>query len=100
MRTAVRATVICATALFFLTPGTAFAQATGGIAGIVADESGAVMPGVTIEVTNAATGQTRSVTTNADGYYSVPQVQPGTYAVKATLSGFKAVTRSGIPVTV
>jgi hypothetical protein len=81
-------------------PRVALAQATGAVAGVVTDESGAVMPGVTIEVASAATGQTRSVVTSADGHYTVPQVQPGTYSVKATLSGFKSVTRSEIPVTV
>src|SRR5438093_8892525 len=78
----------------------AAAQATGAIAGVVTDESGAVVPGVTIDVTNAATGQARSAVSGADGFYSIPQVQPGSYTVKAMLGGFKPVVRPNIPVSV
>ena len=53
------------------------AQATGTIAGTVTDESGAVLPGVTIEVTNIGTGQTRAAVTGDDGYYTVPLLRPG-----------------------
>jgi len=78
----------------------AYAQATGSIAGVVTDESGGVMPGVTIEVTNTATGQIRSTVTGADGYFAVPLLQPGSYDVKATLTGFKPILRTGTVVSV
>ena len=52
------------------------------------------MPGVTVEVTNTATGQMRNAVTGADGYYAVPLLQPGPYEVKATLAGFKPVARA------
>ena len=81
-------------------PAFAHAQATGAIAGVITDETGALVPGVTVDATNAATGQARSAVSGADGYYSMPQIAPGTYTVKATLSGFKAVTRPNIVVTV
>ena len=58
-----------------------------------------MLPGVTVSVTNTATNQTRSAVTGADGYYSVPLLPPGPYNVKATLTGFKTVTREGITVT-
>jgi Carboxypeptidase regulatory-like domain/TonB dependent receptor/TonB-dependent Receptor Plug Domain len=76
------------------------AQATGSIAGSVTDESGAVLPGVTIEVTHTGTNQTRTVVTRDDGFYSVPLLQPGGYSVKGTLPGFKTFIREGITVTV
>nr|MBA3271273.1 carboxypeptidase regulatory-like domain-containing protein [Acidobacteriota bacterium] len=76
------------------------AQATGNIAGIVTDDSGAVLPGVTIEVTNTNTGQTRGAVTRADGYFSLPLLQPGVYQIKGTLSGFKTFVREGVTVTV
>jgi hypothetical protein len=91
---------VCAALLTCLVPSAVFAQAAGTIAGVITDESGAVMPGVTVDVTNEATGQTRSVLTGADGYYGVPQVQPGVYTVKATIGGFKPVVRPGIAVSV
>ena len=78
----------------------AYAQATGGIAGLVTDQSGAVLPGVLIEVTNASTSQTRTATTGDDGFYTVPLLQPGPYVLKATLQGFRGVSRQGITVTV
>ena len=69
-----------------LMPAAAYAQATGSLTGIVTDQSGAVMPGVTIDVTNVATNQTRNAVTGTDGFYSVLLLQPGRYDVKATLS--------------
>ena len=98
-RTLIAATTLSAAMLLCLAPAAA-AQATGAIAGVIADETGAVMPGVTVEVRNTSTGQTRSVVSGADGFFSVPQVQPGTYAVTATLAGFKPVVRPSIVVSV
>ena len=86
--------------LLGLVPRAATAQATGSIAGVISDESGAVLPGVTVEVTNTATGQLRTAVTGADGYYTVPLLQPGSYEVKATLTGFKPILRKGNTVTV
>src|SRR6185312_4322948 len=76
------------------------AQATGTVAGVVTDESGAVMPGVTIEIANTATGLVRSAVTSADGYFAVPLLQPGSYEVRATLTGFKPVLTTGTVVSV
>jgi outer membrane receptor protein involved in Fe transport len=81
-------------------PAAAFAQATGGLTGVITDDSGAVLPGVTVEVKNTATGQVRNTLTGADGFYTVPLLQPGKYEVRATLAGFKPVLRQGIDVTV
>ena len=78
----------------------AHAQATGALAGVATDDSGAVMPGVTVTVTNTATNQVRTVVTGSDGYYYVPLLPPGRYDVKATLAGFKTVIREGITVEV
>ncbi|MGH9349028.1 MAG: carboxypeptidase regulatory-like domain-containing protein [Vicinamibacterales bacterium] len=93
---------MCASAvtLALAIPTGAYAQATGAIAGVVTDESGAVMPGVTIDVTNTGTNQVRTAVTGPDGYYSVPLVQPGRYSVKGTLDGFKTFVRDGVTVTV
>jgi hypothetical protein len=100
MRRPLLIAIAIAMALGWLGPRTAWAQATGSIAGIVTDSSGAVLPGVTVEVTNTATNQVRTATTGPDGYYSVPLLQPGRYDVKATLSGFRTFLRQAITVTV
>jgi hypothetical protein len=89
-----------AMALVWLTPAAAFAQATGTITGVVTDESGAVMPGVTIEVTNTATNQSRTAVTGGDGFFSFPLLQPGPYRVAATLQGFRTSVREGVRVAV
>src|SRR5689334_16183983 len=78
----------------------AAAQATGSITGLITDQSGAIVPGVSVEATNTATGIVRTTTSGADGFYSVPLVQPGRYTVKATLSGFKPVVREAVDVSV
>jgi outer membrane receptor protein involved in Fe transport len=83
-----------------LVPVLAAAQATGQINGLVADTSGAVLPGVTIEVTNVATGAVRTAVTGNDGLYTVPLLQPGDYNVKASLNGFRTALRENVRVTV
>ncbi len=83
-----------------LLPAPLFAQATGQINGIVTDTSGAVLPGVTVEATNTATGAVRSAVTGADGLYTLPLIQPGVYDVRATLSGFRVGLQEGVRVTV
>ncbi len=86
--------------LLGLAPSLAHAQATGSISGTAKDESGAVLPGVTIEATNTATNATRTAITGADGFYTLPLLPPGTYTVKASLAGFATLSRSGVKVNV
>jgi outer membrane receptor protein involved in Fe transport len=81
-------------------PSAAEAQATGAISGVVADDSGAVLPGATVEATNQATAQVRTATTGSDGFYTLPLLPPGLYKVAATLTGFAPLTREGVRVTV
>jgi len=72
-----------------LTGGVALAQvATGTISGIISDPAGAVIPESTVTLTNSATGQVFTSTTNANGFYSFPALQPGQYQVEATRRGF------------
>ena len=70
-----------------LAPSAAWAQAT--LAGTVKDASGAVLPGVTVEASSPVLiEKTRSATTDATGQYRIESLQPGTYTVTFTLSGF------------
>lgn len=100
MGTRLLTALACLMALGLVRPPAALAQATGTIAGVVTDESGAVLPGATVEVTNTATGQTRMAVTGADGHFTVPLLQPGSYDVKMTLEGFRVFVRQGVTVTV
>src|SRR5438093_10601101 len=55
---------------------------------------------VQITINNLATGVTRDVTTNDGGFYSAPNLLPGTYLAKFSAKGFKTEARSGIALTV
>ena len=58
-------------------------QGTAQISGRITDEQGAMLPGVSIAITNEATGVSREVTSSAEGAYSASQLVPGTYRVVA-----------------
>jgi hypothetical protein len=93
-----RRVVICTAVLcagIVLAPASAYAQA--GIAGIVKDTTGAVMPGVTVEASSPALiEKTRVVVSDSAGQYKIVDLLPGTYQVSYTLAGFKTVRRAGI----
>ena len=95
-----RSAIACLIACICLLPSRAAAQATGAITGVATDPSGAVLPGVTVDVTNRETGQVRTAVTGGDGFYTIPLVTPGLYQVKATLAGFRTTIRAGITVAV
>jgi hypothetical protein len=100
MRNALGSAALACAGLLCLGVATARAQATGSITGAVTDASGALVPGVTIEATNTATSLVRTAVTEPDGHYTVRQLPPGLYAIRATLSGFKTVLREGVTVAV
>ena len=78
-----------------------FAQATtGSISGTVVDESGAIMPGVTITVTNIDTGVARTQVSDTNGRYRVLSLGPGSYELVAELQGFTLVKRTGLTVAI
>ena len=73
---------------------------TGTVRGVVVDPQGAVIPNATVTVTNPATGLTRTVTSKGDGTYQVPQLNPGTYKIEVTISGFDKLTAQDVVLTV
>src|SRR5687768_9246685 len=73
---------------------------TGTILGTVSDPSGAVLPGVNINIINTGTNQTRTTITNESGNFTAASLQIGTYRVEAELPGFKKEIRSGITLQV
>ncbi len=72
--------------------------ANGAIEGTVVDNSGGVLPGVTVTVTNVETGTVRSVITNESGLYRAPLLPLGAYRVTAELQGFKKFEQVGVTV--
>jgi hypothetical protein len=86
--------------LLALIPASAFAQATGQVAGVVTDPTGRVIAGASIELTNTGTGQARATKSGGDGTYTFPLVNPGTYQVKVTVSGFKTELTEAVEVLV
>jgi hypothetical protein len=70
------------------------------ILGTVMDQSGSVVPSVSIILTNAETGQNYTTVSNSAGQYVVPGVRIGSYSIKADLQGFKTWTTSGVVVRV
>jgi hypothetical protein len=82
-------------------PALVHAQVAGGnISGTVTDSSARVIGNVQIKITNVATGVTREVTTNDEGFYSAPNLLPGTYEVKFAAPGFRSEVHKNIEVTV
>ncbi len=68
----------------------------GTITGVVRDASGSLVPGAAVTATNRGTNAVTTVTTNADGLYSLRNLPIGTYSVNFTLSGFLPYTQEGI----
>jgi hypothetical protein len=88
---------LAALALVAIAAGPALAQSDRGqIAGFVKDQSGAVIPGATVTITNTQTQQSQNNVTDGSGYYAFPALQPGTYNVSVELQGFKTAVTSGI----
>src|SRR4029434_1358393 len=63
------------------------------LTGTVTDASGAVLPGVTITVTNTATKTVRTVVTDNVGEYVLPNIDAGVYRITTAISGFAVQTR-------
>ncbi|MBP1619469.1 MAG: hypothetical protein H6Q02_236 [Acidobacteria bacterium] len=94
-----RFTAVLVVALAALFAGAAMAQSdftTARIAGVVKDGAGVVLPGVTVEAKNAATGLVESTVTDVDGAYRLINLPTGTYSVTATLAGFATVTAENV----
>ena len=69
----------------------AAAQATAALTGTVVDESGAVMPGAAVVVTNLATMIDRRTATGSNGQFTVPLLNPGRYIVHVQRDGFTPI---------
>lgn len=79
-----------------LTASVAWAQATAQLNGRVTDDTGSVLPGATVTVTQTATGFTRTVVTDSSGAYILPNLPIGPYRLEVTLQGFRTSVQTGI----
>ena len=93
--------VLCVVVGFLLPVMPAFGQ--GGVAevnGSVTDQTGSVLPGVTITLTEETTGLQRTVVTNESGRFVISALTPGRYTIQGELTGFQTQTRTGVAVLV
>lgn len=99
MKNSTRRALLFLAAVALVLPCTIAAQGLqNAVLGQTKDASGGVLPGVTVTVTNVATGVARTATTDQVGNYVVPSLVAGTYTVKAELSGFKTEVTSNVAV--
>ncbi len=90
-------TILTIAALAVLVPTVVGAQSgAASVTGLVTDETGGALPGVTVTATNTASGVTFVAVANEAGNYTMPALLVGTYEVKAELAGFRTATRPGI----
>src|SRR5581483_1492795 len=73
---------------------------TGALSGTVTDTGGAVVTDAQVVVTNEVTGEARTVTTQQNGAFLVPLLQPGSYRIEVVKSGFKKAMKSELKVSV
>jgi hypothetical protein len=78
----------------------AFAQANSELTGIVKDQSGAVVAGATIVLTDPATGIARTTVSGSTGLYDISGLNPANYNLKVTAGGFASFVQYGIPINV
>src|SRR5262249_51355139 len=98
MRTIARAALIIAGLLTLPVPSSG--QALGTVAGVIKDSSGAILPGVTVEVASPVLiEKVREAVSDGTGQYRIINLPPGTYSVTFTLTGFSTIKREGVDVT-
>src|SRR3984957_13539842 len=86
-------------ALVLIGSGTVVAQSTfGSVRGVAQDDSGAVLPGAQITLHSLDENTDRQVKTDADGGFTIENVKPGRYSLRAAISGFAETVMNGISV--
>src|SRR5215469_3932750 len=93
---------LCRLGLFILlaASGVAHGQAVGTILGTVTDNTGAVLPGATVQITNIANGIAQNTVTSSAGDYTVPFLRPGQYRVIFKANGFGEVVVNNVTLVV
>src|SRR5437667_11602576 len=79
-----------------LTCGAVLGQSTAQVSGAVKDQTGAVLPGTEVTMTQTETGLKRTTVTDETGSYSLPNLPIGPYRLEASLPGFRLYAQTGI----
>ncbi|MGH9941466.1 MAG: carboxypeptidase regulatory-like domain-containing protein [Pyrinomonadaceae bacterium] len=91
------ALLVAASILLTAAPSGAWAQSfKATLVGEITDQNGAALPGATVTITQQGTNQTQTATTTEDGGYTIPQLTPGRYTLRAEATGFKAAVQEGL----
>ena len=85
------ATALCLVLLTSI--ASVFGQSAGTIQGVISDNTGAVVPGAQIVITNLETGVRSTSLTNEVGFYTIPALNPGRYTVSCSAQGFAQAER-------
>ena len=88
--------LVCALSLLAAAAPAMAQQSTAQLGGRVTDETGAVLPGVTVTATQTDTGFSRTVVTDTDGSYVMPNLPTGPYRLEVMLQGFRTYVQTGI----
>ncbi|HLJ72989.1 MAG TPA: TonB-dependent receptor, partial [Thermoanaerobaculia bacterium] len=94
-----RVRALCIVLFILAIPFALFAQGrstAADVQGTIRDQTGAVLPGVTVAATNAATNQSRTAVTDRNGHYYIGALQPGLYTITTDLSGYVPNARKGV----
>ena len=96
MKVLVRLFVIPLMLALASTPAFGQATASSSLSGLAVDSDGGVIPGATVVVKNNATNVTQTVVTNSAGKFAIPSLDPGTYTVTVSLTGFKTYVADNV----
>lgn len=95
-----RFTLLCTLLALFALPLSAAAQrTTGDIRGVITDDSGAVLPGVTVTLRGPGVPGAPVTVSNESGVYRFPSLPPGIYSITVELQGFATKTQTDIPIS-
>ncbi len=93
--------ILCVAVVVVVSAVPVFGQgAVSEINGSAADQTGSVLPGVTITITEESTGLVRTIVSNESGRFVIASVTPGRYTVRAELAGFRPQTQTGVMIAV
>ena len=86
----------CLACMALVATSLALGQEVAQVSGIATDQSGAVVPGVEITLTQTETGLKRSAVTDTAGLYAIPNLPLGPYRLEAMKMGFSTFVQTGI----